>query len=62
MSAPLTDSPIDVSRQRFKLRIWIRTRLWAQVVAGMILGLATGLALGPEAGLLAPETAEILGA
>ncbi|MCC6009006.1 MAG: dicarboxylate/amino acid:cation symporter [Rhodobacteraceae bacterium] len=62
MTPPLTDSPIDLSRQRFKLRSWISARLWAQVMAGMVAGLGLGLILGPEAGLIAPSQTEALGA
>jgi len=54
--------PIHLYQQRFKLHAWIRSRLWAQVMLGMALGFAFGAALSPEAGLLAPATAEQLGA
>lgn len=50
-----------LSGQRFKLRVWITSRLWAQVVAGMVLGFVLGLLLGEGAGLVAPETAEAIG-
>lgn len=64
---PMTDtqagtSPIHLYQQRFKLHAWIRGRLWAQVLVGMVLGLATGALLGPDSGLLAPATAEVAGA
>lgn len=52
---------MQLSRQRFKLRIWITSRLWAQVLFGMVLGFALGLALSQTTGLIAPETAEIVG-
>jgi Na+/H+-dicarboxylate symporter len=54
--------PIHLYQQRFKLHAWIRSRLWAQVLVGMALGFGLGSALSPEAGLLEPETAEMLGA
>ncbi len=61
MTQPLTDSPIQVSLQRFKLRAWINSRLWAQVVAGMLLGFGLGLLLSEGAGLVAPDTARVVG-
>ncbi|MEQ8857651.1 MAG: dicarboxylate/amino acid:cation symporter [Pseudomonadales bacterium] len=39
----------------------VEGRLWLQVLIGMGLGLATGIAIGPEAGLLAPATGEVVG-
>ena len=39
------------------LQILIRGRLWAQVLIGMVLGLATGIMLGPTVGWVAPATA-----
>ncbi|GAA0468027.1 dicarboxylate/amino acid:cation symporter [Parasphingorhabdus litoris] len=41
---------------------WIQTRLWAQVMVALVLGIATGLLLGPEYGLISAETARWLGA
>lgn len=35
----------------------IATHLWAKVLVGMVLGIATGLLLGPEAGLISPALA-----
>ncbi|HSP26442.1 MAG TPA: cation:dicarboxylase symporter family transporter, partial [Saliniramus sp.] len=52
---------VHLQHQRFRLRPWIRTRLWAQVLAGMVLGFGTGIVLGPDVGWLAPETSEVLG-
>jgi len=34
------------------LRIWVRGRLWLQVVIGMVCGILLGYALGPTAGLV----------
>ena len=48
-------------QQSSKLRIWARSRLWAQVLAAMVIGIATGTLLGPAAGLVRPRTAEMVG-
>lgn len=62
----MTDSTFEptvhLQQQRFRLRIWIRTRLWAQVLAGMVLGFATGTVLGPDMGVLDRGVSETLGA
>ena len=50
-----------IGQQRFKLRVWITSRLWAQVIAGMVLGFGLGLLLSESAGLVAPDTAEVIG-
>jgi Na+/H+-dicarboxylate symporter len=50
-----------IAQQRFKLRVWISSRLWAQVVAGMALGFGLGLLLNQSSGLVSKETAEIIG-
>ncbi len=52
---------MQIARQRFKLRVWITSRLWAQVIIGMLLGFALGLALSENAGLVPPEMAEVIG-
>ncbi|WP_296762699.1 dicarboxylate/amino acid:cation symporter [Sediminimonas sp.] len=52
---------MDIGRQRFKLRVWITSRLWAQVMAGMVLGFGLGLLMGEGAGLVAPGTADSIG-
>ena len=40
----------------------VRTRLWLQIVAGMILGIATGMALSPSgAALVSEQQANIIG-
>jgi len=49
-------------QQRGRLHIWIRSRLWAQVVIGMALGFGAGAVLGPDVGWLGPATAEAVGA
>lgn len=52
----------QLHQQRFRLRPWIRTRLWAQVLVGLVAGLVVGTLLGPDLGLLEPATAEAVGA
>lgn len=55
-------------RQRLRLngvRLLIRTRLWAQILAGMTLGVLVGLALSPSAGgpfAVSPDLAGDVGA
>lgn len=44
-----------------RLDSWIRARLWAQVLVGLILGTIIGLLLGPEAELVSRETARVAG-
>ncbi|MEQ9138652.1 MAG: dicarboxylate/amino acid:cation symporter [Thalassobaculum sp.] len=61
MTQPGAENAIDVANQRFKLRVWITTRLWVQVIAGMAAGFALGLLLSEGAGLVAPETAALVG-
>ncbi|WP_366553874.1 dicarboxylate/amino acid:cation symporter [Aquibaculum sediminis] len=51
----------QLHQQRFRLRPWIRTRLWAQVLIGLVAGLVVGTLLGPDFGLLDPATAEAVG-
>ncbi|MBZ6379321.1 hypothetical protein B5C34_08380 [Pacificimonas flava] len=48
---------VRLMQQQAQLHAWIRTRLWAQVITGLVLGLAVGILLGPEGGVLAPELA-----
>jgi len=46
-----------------KLGVWIRTRLWAQVLIGMVLGIVVGLLLSPSgAALVSDATADSLAA
>lgn len=44
-----------------RLDAWMRTRLWAQVLCGLVLGLGVGLILSPDVGAVTPELAEIIG-
>jgi len=52
---------ILLHRQSTKLRIWARSRLWAQVLIAMVLGVGLGFLLGPTMGLVPPATAKTLG-
>lgn len=61
MTQPAPETTIRIARQRFKLRAWIRTRLWVQVVAGMVLGFGLGLLLNDATGLIGRQTADMLG-
>ena len=61
MTQPAPETTIQVASQRFKLRAWIRTRLWAQVIAGMVLGFGLGLALSDSTGWLSPDMSELIG-
>lgn len=58
-SYPLSASHLH--QQRFQLRAWIHTRLWAQVLIGLVAGIVLGTLLGPDFGLLDPATAEVVG-
>ena len=53
---------IRLGQQSAKMRGWIRTRLWAQVIAALFLGVGTGFVFGPENGWVSPETSRWLGA
>ena len=61
MTTDTQDQPMQIARQRFKLRVWITSRLWAQVMAGMILGFGLGLLLSETTGLVPPDLAEVIG-
>jgi len=52
---------MQLAQQRFKLRAWITSRLWAQVIAGMILGFGLGLLLSEATGIVRPDIAEVVG-
>lgn len=52
----------DLYHQRTKLRAWVRSRLWAQVIMAMVLGVGVGLALGPSAGWVSAANAKLIGA
>jgi len=46
-----------VGSQTFRLRLWIRTKLWAQVLIGLVLGVLVGSALGPDLEMVSREIA-----
>lgn len=61
MESEVQDPPMQIAQQRFKLRVWITSRLWAQVMAGMILGFGLGLLLSEATGVVPPDLAEVIG-
>lgn len=61
MTNDTQDTSMQLAQQRFKLRVWITSRLWAQVTAGMILGFGLGLLLSEQAGIVEPAVAEVIG-
>ncbi len=61
MAPDTQDTSMQLAQQRFKLRVWITSRLWAQVMAGMVLGFGLGLLLSEPAGLVSGDVAEIIG-
>lgn len=46
---------------RKHLESWIRGRLWAQVIAALILGAVVGAMIGPDTGLVSAEAADLAG-
>lgn len=54
-------SPRSLPALHVYLTRLVEGRLWLQVLIGMGLGLVTGVLIGPEAGLLAPETGLTVG-
>ncbi|WP_305096740.1 dicarboxylate/amino acid:cation symporter [Croceibacterium aestuarii] len=52
---------IRLYHQRTKMRLWVRSRLWAQVLIAMALGVLAGWLLGPAPGLVPRSTAEAIG-
>jgi Na+/H+-dicarboxylate symporter len=61
MAAPRPPRRIRYNTLTRSLESWVRTRLWAQVLIGLVLGVAAGLLLGPEAGLVSRSLAATLG-
>ncbi len=47
--------------QAKRLDSLIRTRLWLQVIIGLVMGILVGGLLGPDLGWVSPETAVLLG-
>jgi len=62
VSNDTTTEPGHIYQQRTKLRVWVRSRLWAQVILAMVLGVVVGTVLGPTTGLVSAQTAQTLGA
>jgi len=63
MSTP--QHPMQPSRLRdlqWEVRSWFGSRLWAQVLLGLLLGLLAGAALSPEVGWVTRQTAASAGA
>jgi Na+/H+-dicarboxylate symporter len=52
--------PPSINQLAGRLRSLLRNRLWAQVLAAMVLGIGTGLLLGAETALVAPGTASAI--
>ena len=46
-----------VGSQTFRLRLWIRKKLWVQVLIGLTLGIVVGSVLGPDFDLMSRELA-----
>lgn len=61
MANETQETSMHLAQQRFKLRVWITSRLWAQVMAGMVLGFGLGLLLSEATGVVPPEIAEVIG-
>ena len=50
-----------IARQVVLLRGWVRTRLWAQVLVGLVLGVLIGALISPDVGLVEREAASRIG-
>jgi len=62
-STPAGLAPVRLHALAGRLDYLLRTRLWAQIVAAMILGVALGLGLSPRGGAWVPAaTGEVIGA
>src|SRR6056297_1584713 len=61
MESETLSGSTHIAQQRFKLRAWISSRLWAQVMAGMVLGFGLGLVLNQSSGFVSQDTAEVIG-
>lgn len=63
----LTQHPLEILHPRSlksvsdELQSLIRTKLWAQILAGLALGIGLGVLLGPSVGWVSPETATTVG-
>ena len=62
-STPAELTPVRLHALAGRLDYLLRTRLWAQIVAAMILGVSLGLGLSPRGGAWVPAaTGEVIGA
>ena len=61
MAADLPPRRIHYRALADTLDAWMRARLWAQVMAGLVLGVGIGLALSEDAGLVNPALSAALG-
>ena len=52
----------NLSELRHNLRAWARTRLWAQVLIGLVLGIGVGAILGPDFGFMSEDSGAIIAA
>lgn len=52
--------PRSLKYQSFYLYEFVKTRLWLQVLVGMVLGLLVGFSIGPTAALIEPQTASVV--
>ena len=50
-----------IAPQVVALRGWVRTRLWAQVLVGLLLGVLIGALISPDVGLVEREAASLIG-
>lgn len=53
--------PFTHNRLTRRLDVLVKGRLWLQVLIALALGIGAGLMLGPDLGLVTPETAETVG-
>lgn len=53
----------EISLQRLvrEVRAWARTRLWAQVLIGLLFGVGVGVLLGPDIAWVAPDAGAVIG-
>jgi Na+/H+-dicarboxylate symporter len=56
---PISTHP-SIRRLAFRLRGFVRSRLWLQVLVAMFLGIVTGMLIGPTGGWLEPDAAQLL--
>jgi Na+/H+-dicarboxylate symporter len=57
----MNNRPVTLRELRENLRAWARTRLWAQVLIGLVLGVIVGAIFGPDLELVTPQRGEAIG-